>query len=372
MSPAPLVVRAPNHLGELVLALPALARATELSGPPPIVQVVEGLTPVLAMSGLELEAVPLEDRHAVFRAALDLRRRSPGRGVLLTPSFSGALIFWLAGVPERRGTATDARTLLLTDRVDREPLLKGHRVLEYLELVSPGAGLGRREEPDGDPPAPKLSELDGAVEAWRGLLAAPTVDPKAPRLPLGREDDRARPTVGLFPGGNAPSRRWPAERFRELGDRLTGDGMSTPVFGGEAERERTAAVCDGVAGAVDLGGRTSLAALAGGLLACDVLVTNDSGPMHLAAAVGCPVVVPSGPADPVQTRPLGTPARLVGRFDLPCVPCVLNECPRSGEGYVLAEAERECMHLITVEEVREAVIDLLEGPHGHDVELREG
>jgi heptosyltransferase-2 len=336
------------------------------------VQVVEGLSPVLAMSGLEIETVPLEDRHAVFRAALDLRRRSPDRGVLLTPSFSGALIFWMAGIPERRGTATDARTLLLTDRVDREPLLRGHRVLEYLELVSPGAGL-RSEEPDGDPPPPKLRELDGAVEAWRILVTASTDDPAARRLlPEGREDDRAGPTVGLFPGGNAPSRRWPAERYRELADRLTRDGVSTPVFGGDAEQKRTAAVCDGVGGAVDLGGRTSLAALAGGLLACDVLVTNDSGPMHLAAAVGCPVVVPSGPADPVQTRPLGSPARLVGRFDLPCVPCVLNECPRSGEGYVLSEAARECMHLITVEEVREAVIELLERPRGHDAEQREG
>lgn len=372
MSPAPLALRAPNHLGELVLALPALARAAELSGPPPIVQVVKGLTPVLSMSGLELETVPLEDRHAVFRAALDLRRRSPDRGVLLTPSFSGALIFWLAGVPERRGTATDARTLLLTDRVDREPLLRGHRVLEYLELVSPGEGLHHRGQPEEDPPSPTLSELDGAVEAWHALVAASTEDPAAARLPGGREDDRARPAVGLFPGGNAPSRRWPAERFRELASRLTRDGLSTPVFGGQAELERTAAVCDGVGGAVDLGGRTSLAALAGGLLACDVLVTNDSGPMHLAAAVGCPVVVPSGPADPVQTRPLGTPARLVGRFDLPCVPCVLNECPRSGEGYVLPEAERECMHLITVEEVREAVLELLERPRGHDVEQREG
>ncbi|MFW6192595.1 MAG: glycosyltransferase family 9 protein, partial [Gemmatimonadota bacterium] len=260
----------------------------------------------------------------------------------------------------------------LTDRVDREPLLRGHRVLEYLELVSPGAELRRREEPDGDPPPPKLSELDGAAEAWRALVEVLSDDPKAPRLPKGREDDRTRPTVGLFPGGNAPSRRWPAERFRELAERLGRDGVSTPVFGGDAERGRTAAVSDGVEGAVDLGGRTSLEALAGGLLACDVLVTNDSGPMHLAAAVGCPVVVPSGPADAVQTRPLGTPARLVGRFDLPCVPCVLNECPRSGEGYVLREAERECMHLITVEEIREAVIELLERPRGHDAEQREG
>ncbi|HSR41316.1 MAG TPA: glycosyltransferase family 9 protein [Longimicrobiales bacterium] len=358
MTSARLAIRAPNHLGELVLALPALARASSLSARPPIVQVVVGLGPVLEMSGLELETLPMEARHAVIRAARELRRRSPDRGVLLTPSFSGALIFRLAGIPERRGTATDARSLLLTDRVDREPLLRGHRVLEYLELVDPGAAGRHGGGGEGEPPAPRLTRLDGARAAWTSLVSALADPPWAAEL-ARRPEERRGPVVGLCPGGNAPSRRWPAHRFRELAAALGEDGVWTPVFGGAGEADRTAAVCDGLPAAVDLGGRTGLRALAGGLLACDAVVSNDSGPMHLAAALGRPVVSLWGAGDPEQTRPLGGAPRMVGRFDLPCVPCVRNRCPRSGEGYVLTRAERECMHLIDVEQVRQAVDALL-------------
>lgn len=354
-----MAVRAPNHLGELVLALPALARAAAVAEAAPVVQVEADLAPVLELSGLEIEILPLDDRHAVFAAARELRRRAPEVGVLLTPSFSAALIFWLARVAERRGTATDARSALLTDRVERDPLLERHRVLEYLELVDPGAGERARRSGE-EPPSPRLERLDEARRAWRALASDLRDDPDAADLPT--EDgtvDRA-PVVGLFPGGNAPSRRWPADRFHELARRLGNAGSWTLVFGGADERETTAGVCEGVPRAVDLGGSTSLRELAGGLLACDALVTNDSGPMHLAAALGRPVVSLWGAGDPRQTRPLGAPGRRVGRFDLPCVPCVRNRCPRSGEGYVLERAERECMRLIEVEEVREALAALLE------------
>ena len=110
---------------------------------------------------------------------------------------------------------------------------------------------------------------------------------------------------------------------------------------------------------IDLGGRTSLLELAGALLSCDLLVTNDTGPMHLAAALGVPILALEGPADVRQTRPLGSRVRLVGRFDLPCVPCVKNECPRSGSGYELADANRECMRLIGVDEVEAAARSMM-------------
>jgi ADP-heptose:LPS heptosyltransferase len=82
--------------------------------------------------------------------------------------------------------------------------------------------------------------------------------------------------------------------------------------------------------------------------------------MHLAAALDRPIVALEGPADVRQTRPLASRVRLIGRFDLPCVPCVKNECPRKGRGTFLESADRECLRLITVDEVLEASIDLLE------------
>lgn len=348
-----LVIRAPNHLGELVLALPALRRATRREAGAgrsmPLVQVTAWLAPVLELSGLEVELLSLRSRRAVLRAARALRRAAGGtalRAVTLTPSFSSALILRLAGVRSLRGTTGGGRSLLLTDRVDRTPLLAGHRVNEFLALC----GFAPAEPPE----PPVLGEHAAAHvdDAWRKAKAAAAARDAA-KLADG-------PVVGLLPGANGPSRRWPAERYGELAARLGRAGAAVLVFGGLGDAATTAAVAGrGGDRALDLGGRTTLRELAGGLRSCDLLVTNDTGPMHLAAALGTPVLALEGPADLRQTRPLGARVRLIGRFDLPCVPCVKNECPRSGAGYVLADAERECMHLIGVDEVESAVNQML-------------
>jgi ADP-heptose:LPS heptosyltransferase len=135
------------------------------------------------------------------------------------------------------------------------------------------------------------------------------------------------------------------------------------VLGGPGDEGLTEVVASAGAAfgdCVDLGGRTDLEGLARVLRGCDALVTNDTGPMHLAAALGTPVVALEGPADIRQTRPLGSRVRLVGRFDLPCVPCVKNRCPRSGPGTELADARNECMWLISVDDVEQAALELLE------------
>lgn len=342
------VVRAPNHLGELVLALPALEyasdRARREGRNPPLVQVVAGLVPILEMSGLPVEPLPLVRRRAPVSAARRIREAGCRDGVLLTPSLSSAIIFRLAGLASRRGTAR-GRRWLLTDAVDRAPLLRGHRVHEYLAMVG-------CEGSSGEPPAPVLRNLDGARQAWSRL-----------RGELGLGEDVAtggRRTVAMVPGGNAESRRWPATRFGELARRLARLGHHVLLLGGPAERGLTAAVAsDGGEGCVDLGGRTGLSELAGALLESDALVTNDTGPMHLAAALDRPIVALEGAADVRQTRPLGRRVCLVGRFELPCVPCVKNRCPRRGPGYELAHGRLECMRLITVDEVMQATMATL-------------
>jgi heptosyltransferase-2 len=333
-----LVVRAPNHLGELILSLPALSHAAAAeseAGRSLSVQLVAGLEPILDMAGLEAKRLPLRDRRDVRAGGRQIRESGARRGVLLTPSVSSALMFRLGGLRSRRGTAGGWRTWILTDPVPRAPLLKGHRVHEFLALV--GA------EVDGDPPAPVLRPPDGMDGAGRA--------------------DEIR-VVALFPGANAESRRWPAGRFSALAGRLAAAGRRVRVLGGPGEEELTRVVAS--AGAAngeceDLGGRMDLTALAAVLAGCDALVTNDTGPMHLAAALGTPVVALEGPADVGQTRPLGPHVRLIGRFDLPCVPCVRNRCPRTGPGTELTEARNECMWLISVDEVEQAVQVLLDG-----------
>jgi heptosyltransferase-2 len=320
-----------------VLALPALRRAAELAREGSlVVQVVEALAPVVAMAGIDAELLPLRDRHAVVRAARDLRARAPDAGVLLTPSFSAALILRLAGVRERRGTDTDARGWLLTDPVERAPLLAGHRVREYLVLVDPGwSGDG--------PPAPRLRPPEGARRAWAEL---------ARTLPPGD----GRPVLGLVPGSAAPSRRWPADRFAELAARRARAGDRVLVFGGAGDVEAAGSVAGAAHAAFDLSGRTSLEALVGGLAACDAVVANDTGPMHVAAAVGTPLVALFGAGDPDQTGPLSPHSRVVARRSLPCVPCLRNRCPRRGAGYELPEARLECLRVLDVDEVEEALM----------------
>jgi ADP-heptose:LPS heptosyltransferase len=152
--------------------------------------------------------------------------------------------------------------------------------------------------------------------------------------------------IGVFPGGNARSRRWEPDRFADLVRRLAKPGQRVVVFGGPTERELTARVAGNAA--VDLGGQTDLAQLASGIASCDLLVTNDTGPLHLAAAVGTPTVSLWGAGDPTVTGPLGAGHRMLRHPELDCVPCTKNDCPLAVDRY-------RCLALITVDDV-EAVI----------------
>lgn len=297
------IVRAPNHLGDVVLALPALRAAAA------DVLVRASLAPLLHLAGLSGRIVPF---NGIIDGTLALRAKRYTKGVLLPPSFSSALIFALGGVAQRRGTDTDGRRILLTDAVPVDSFAGLHRATQYMRLV--GAAVA-----------------EGA--------------PILPRLDIPRPSHEQR-TVGVFPGGNARSRRWEPDRFAELARRLAKRGNRVVVFGGPTERELTARVAGDAA--VDLGGQTDLAQLATGIASCDLLVTNDTGPLHLAAAVGTPTVSLWGAGDPMVTGPLGTGHRLLRHPELDCVPCTKNDCPLAVDRY-------RCLTVITVDDV-EAVI----------------
>jgi heptosyltransferase II len=346
----PDLIRAPNHLGDLVMALPALAAAPEAD-----VVVARWLAPLAALLPRSGTVIPLDrGRAGMLSAARALRRRGHAYGVLLPPSLSSALLFRLAGVRRLRGAATDRRTLLLSDAVPRARLKDRHRALVYLELVTGGVAE--------HVPVPVLTVPAGLAARWAELHSR--IVPAAAPAEAGRDGaaHRAatgRAIIGIFPGSNAPSRRWDAARFAAVVRDLVASGMEVLVFGAVGEAALTRTVAGGVA--ADLGGRTDLPMLAAGLAACDILVTNDSGPMHLAAAVGTRTLVVSGPADTRETAPGGTGHVYLQRLDLPCVPCVKNECPRRGAGFILPEAERECLRLIGVPDVLRAIRRMLSG-----------
>lgn len=332
------VIRAPNHLGDLVMALPAL-----LAAPDADVQVARWLVPILEMvpgfaadsetTGRRILAMD-RGRSGFLRAARTLRAGGYDRGILLTPSLSSALLFTAGRVRRRRGLLADARGPLLHEKVEPAIAEELHRSAFYHHLVT-----GETLE---SPPVPRLVVPESARERWTALVGP-----------------GEGPWVGIFPGSNAPSRRWDPDRFAAVARSLAGRGARVAVFGGPGERELAAEAAG--EWALNLAGRTDLPTLAAGLAACSLLVTNDSGPMHLAAAVGTPTVSVQGASDPRETRPLGPGHAYLQRAELPCVPCVRNHCPRKGRGYVLPEAERECLRLIEVADVLGAVETKLAG-----------
>lgn len=315
-----LVVRLPNHLGDLIMALPALELVPHAD-----VQVLRYLTPLMRMAPVHGRVLALDRGASGFReGARQLRAGRYDRGVLLTPSIGSAAMFAAGGVRTRRGSNTDRRRLFLSDAIPKERLAAMHRVDAYCYLVT-----GQRPAAT---PAPRLVPDDAAVESWQRLTA---------ELP--------RPLIGIFPGSNAPSRRWAPARFAEVARMLAQRAGRVVVFGGPQERAITAEVAGDWA--FDAGGRTDLPTLAAGLADCRMVVSNDSGPLHLAAAVGTPTLSLWGAGNPAVTGPVGARHELVRHAELPCVPCVKNECPRRGSGFFLSDAHQECMQLIHPSEV---------------------
>ncbi|HEX8354098.1 MAG TPA: lipopolysaccharide heptosyltransferase II, partial [Pyrinomonadaceae bacterium] len=250
----------------------------------------------------------------------------------LPNAFAPALVAALARVPARAGYATQGRSALLTHSLP-VPDWRGsrHEVFYYLNLV---AGLER------------LLYGTSAVEA-RGpdtRLPAPEARTREALDILRERGARAgRPLVAMCPGStNSRAKRWPAERFAAVADMLAERSGAEVILVGAREESD---VSDEVARRmrsrpVVLTGVTDLSQTAAVLRAADLLVTNDTGPAHIAAAVGCPVVVIFGPTNPLTTRPFSELAEVVRRPP-DCAPCMLRDCP----------IDHRCMTAVTAEEV---------------------
>jgi heptosyltransferase-2 len=319
------VVRAPNHLGDVVAALPAIvADGSD-------VVVVSWLAPIVALAGTAGEVIPFERGPSGFaRAVRLLRHRAYTEGVLLTPAFSAAWLFRCGRVSRLRGTATDGRSLLLTERIPPDTLRPFHRINAYKLLLG--------KDFTGEPRAHRLELPHEAVERWRSRVGA-----------------QGTPLIGMIPGSNAPARRWPADRFAEVARSLAARGCGLVVMGSQAEAALTARVAGAAPEALDAGGRTDVTDLAALLSLCDLVITNDTGSMHLAGAVGTATVSLWGSSDPWEVMQVGAPDTRVTGAALPCKPCRRNHCARRGKGTVLAEAHEECMRLIEVDAVLAAV-----------------
>jgi heptosyltransferase-2 len=256
-----------------------------------------------------------------LRGAFDL-------GVLLPNSFGTALTLWRARVPERWGYATDGRGPLLTRTLPVPTHVRGRSQVYYYRSMLAGLGLHVSGAPD--------TSLQCPLE-WSREAAAK----------LGAEG----PWLGLNPGAFfGTAKRWLPERYAAVADRVARrTGARVAILGGAAERPLGEAIARMmVTPARVLGGETTLPQLVGVLSRLRALVTNDSGPMHLAAALGVPVVAVFGSTDWRETAPVGGRARLV-REHVECAPCLLRECP----------IDHRCMRRVTVDRVAEAALEMM-------------
>jgi len=220
----------------------------------------------------------------------------------------------------------------------------------------PGSLLDLRHRPPSDGPAGDVPETERALDLARaaGADLPPGDDGRLalrPCLPDIRHLVPARPYVVVHPGAAVPSRAWPPGRCREAVPALAAAGWSVVVTGGPGERELTAAVAgsDGV----DLGGATDLAGLAGVLAGARAVVVGNTGPAHLAAAVGTPVVSLFAPVVPAaRWRPYGVPHVLLGDQDAPCRDTRARLCPVPGH---------PCLAGVTPTDVVAAVATLARG-----------
>lgn len=343
-APAPfrhIVVRSANWVGDAIMSTPALhairrnfpgARITLLAKP--------WVVPVFDHNP-DIDRVMIyqaNGRHqgwqGLLRLARDLRAQKFDLAILLQNAFEAALLTWLARIPRRLGFTTDARTLLITDRVRTWRRLKrGHLVDYYLGLLS-GAGLrtfGRNLSLTISPP-----ERTAAA----GHLKR-----------IGLADDRR--VIGINPGATfGTAKRWPAERFVALSRRLIEqENAQVLIFGGPAEAALGASIAAQVGSrCINLCHQTTLRQAMALIARCHVFVTNDSGLMHVAAALDIPQVAIIGPTDPVATGPINTAGRIVRVPDI-ChlAPCLKPHCP----------IDHRCMTAIEVEEVMHAAIERL-------------
>jgi heptosyltransferase-2 len=360
--PAPLrsspriLVRSSNWLGDAIMSTPALQRLREAYPGAHITLLSPRKLADLWLHHPSVDAtLSFDEGESLWTIAGRLRTQRFDLALLLPNSPRSALEVFLARIPRRIGYARAWRTLFLTqivsprpdhvimrkrsvheirrrlDSPDAPPLLlpaAAHHIFQYLHLA---AALGAKAAPL--PPHIAVTEAEMKTVQERFGVAI--------------EERERGPLMGLNPGAAyGPAKRWPRDRFvaaaRAFREKTR---CRWWIFGGREEQELGAGIAAEIGGAEvrSLAGATSLRELCAALKSCDALLTNDSGPMHLAAAVGTPVVALFGSTAPALTAP-GLPAEARHRIvdsHPPCSPCFRRECP----------IDFRCMKQISVEQV---------------------
>jgi heptosyltransferase II len=340
-----LLIRGVNWIGDSVMTLPAVkALRTALPETEISLLVKPWVSPVFENNPHIHEIIPYDTQHQGFFGKLKLagllRKKHFCSTVLLQNAFDAALITFLAGIKDRIGYNRDGRGFLLTKPVPLpQTKNKVHQIYYYLNLLEQ-AGIHAEYS------CPYLYLTPNERLQARTVLK-----------------NLKRPVLGINPGATYGSaKRWFPERFAEIASWFIQDtGGSVVIFGGTSELHIAEEIYRKMeiekfghysyplnflsSHLVNMAGKTSLRELISLISECDVFVTNDSGPMHLAYAVRTPIVALFGSTDPVLTGPPPDgegEGNIVITPDIPCSPCFGRTCKKK---------DMECMHAITSDDV---------------------
>jgi heptosyltransferase-2 len=345
-----ILVRATNWVGDAIIALPAL-RAVRAKFADAHIAIVARpyVADIYRGQGVCDELIAYDPRGAEKgfggREALASRLRAEkfDAALLLQNAFDAAWLAWRAGIPERIGYARDGRGILLTKSiaVPKAGEIPAHEQFYYLELVR-RAGWVERVEGE--------SEISLAVSREAGDRAEQKLIAAGVR---SRAESAGRLRVAIGAGASYGSAKcWMPERFAEVADRLMAESDAEIVlFGTAGETAVSNAIVAGMKRKpIDLTGKTAIAELPALLSRCQLFIGNDSGAMHVASAVGLPVVAIFGPTDPFGTAPV-TPKCTIVQERPYCSPCFLRRCP----------TDHRCMTKVTAESVTTAARAWLAG-----------
>lgn len=339
-----IVVRGTNWIGDAVMSIPALRALRSIFPDAEIsLHIRNWATGIFEDSDFIDEIVQLEPNRSkigsAFSQAKVLREKQFDAAILFPNSFETALLARLGKIPIRFGYAKEMRSFLLTDAV-RIPDWKNHRheIFFYLNLIS---------------------------EFEKKLLGTDTVSKSAPRFDLQVSDERKRMasefleksgvdaskrTIAFVAGStNSRAKRWWPEKYAELNDLIqTGLDANVILIGAPDESDVAIKVAEKAKRKpIVMAGKTTLGQVTAILSICDLVISNDTGPAHIAAALGTKTLVIFGPTNPVTTQPWNS--EIIREKNIECSPCMLRDCP----------IDHRCLMRISPERVFEKACSML-------------
>ena len=337
------VVRSANWVGDAAMSIPALRELRHLLPHAHIRLVSRSGTAGLFTETNFIDELSVSDRSDWLSLGNEIAEWKSGRfdlAILFPNSFQVALIAALARVPVRLGYAAQGRGFLLSHPLPL-PEWRGsrHEVFYYLNVVSELERLlsGTSQIMEREPDVSLQVSDERQIEASEVLRR------------MGARDGHT--LVALCPGSiNSRAKRWPAERYAALADRLIDEfDAEVLLIGSPGERDVSVQVASHMrrhpiiaTGTTDLSSATAMLSLV------DLLVTNDTGPAHIASALGRPTLVIFGPTNPLTTPPFSSAAEIIRRPPV-CAPCMLRDCP----------IDHRCMTAISPDDVFQRAAALL-------------